>query len=218
LFLVTLGWILAFAPGVFATQTTLIQNAGTGESTRGAFRDLVRRQSTPDVGLRSGYARVPAVNDAAVHHYGYTREEFLQIHDQDIRPANEVEHINREIGLDSRPTNPNRDPSRYCKKTGPLSTFEVAAHQFVFAGRTPTRAGDRCHGKNAGGGGEWMPSTSKLIESPPGRHGEVATGVLHMSATCSTAAMSPPRLFRRIEDIQGLQPVARRRPVRGTRR
>jgi PAS domain S-box-containing protein len=76
-----------------------------------------------------------AVNDAAVEHYGYSREEFLAMTIRDIRPAEDVPAMlqgvadvrrgSREIGV-----------WRHRKKDGGLILVEIVTHPLDFGGRS----------------------------------------------------------------------------------
>ncbi|PYS96265.1 MAG: hybrid sensor histidine kinase/response regulator [Acidobacteria bacterium] len=78
--------------------------------------------------------RFLAVNEAAVRHYGYSREEFLTMTIKDIRPPEDVpallENITR-IGeeLDKAGV------WRHRKKDGGVIDVEITSHTLVFAGR-----------------------------------------------------------------------------------
>jgi two-component system cell cycle sensor histidine kinase/response regulator CckA len=76
------------------------------------------------------------VNEAAVRHYGYTREEFATMTLVDIRPAEDVpllhENIARRVPFDDGKI------WRHRKKDGSLISVEVRAHEFE-VGRRPVR-------------------------------------------------------------------------------
>lgn len=75
-----------------------------------------------------------AVNDAAIHHYGYSREEFLGMTLKDIRPAEDVPALVADL---SRVT-ANHDVSgiwRHQKKDGELINVEIRWHSLDFEGR-----------------------------------------------------------------------------------
>ncbi len=75
---------------------------------------------------------VLAVNDEAIHHYGYSREEFLSMTIADLRPPEDAEQF-REDG--SSP-GPDRGTAwRHRRKDGSLIRVEVKAHDLDFAGR-----------------------------------------------------------------------------------
>ena len=74
-----------------------------------------------------------AVNEAAVEHYGYSREEFLRMTVKDIRPAEDVpgllESVSRSVeGLEKAGT------WRHRKKNGNLIDVEITSHDLYWAG------------------------------------------------------------------------------------
>ncbi|HEX2163812.1 MAG TPA: ATP-binding protein, partial [Thermoanaerobaculia bacterium] len=77
--------------------------------------------------------RIVAVNEAAVRHYGYRREEFLALSIADLRPADELpalaDDVRRAKGLAA--------PRlwRHRKKDGGEITVEVTAHDFELDGK-----------------------------------------------------------------------------------
>jgi two-component system cell cycle sensor histidine kinase/response regulator CckA len=79
-----------------------------------------------------------AVNQAAIEHYGYTREEFLAMTVKDIRPAEDLEAL---IGALVTPgENTQLGPTmwgefRHRRKDGTLITVQITAHPLVFSGR-----------------------------------------------------------------------------------
>jgi PAS domain S-box-containing protein len=78
--------------------------------------------------------RFLAVNEAAVYHYGYSREEFLAMTIKDIRPPEDVPALTRYL---SRAT-PGLDRAgewRHRKKDGTVIDVEVTSHELNFAGR-----------------------------------------------------------------------------------
>jgi PAS domain S-box-containing protein len=75
-----------------------------------------------------------AVNDAAVRHYGYSRDEFLAMTLKDIRPPEDVpalvENVSRVTeGLDEAGV------WRHRKKDGMIIDVEITSHTLAFAGR-----------------------------------------------------------------------------------
>jgi PAS domain S-box-containing protein len=80
-----------------------------------------------------------AVNEAAVRHYGYSREEFLGLTLEDIRPAEDVPRLrdqvaNREEGLVEA------GEWRHRKKDGTIIHVEITRHTLTFAGRAASLA------------------------------------------------------------------------------
>jgi PAS domain S-box-containing protein len=74
-----------------------------------------------------------AVNEAAVRHYGYSRDEFLAMTIAEIRPREEVEALlaDLEQGIGS----PVPGTWRHRKKDGTTIDVEITAGRVVFAGR-----------------------------------------------------------------------------------
>lgn len=78
--------------------------------------------------------RFMAVNDAALVHYGYSREELLAMTIKDIRPEDEVPRLlsflERPLGDASR-----SGPWLHRKKDGTLIQVEISSHEVLFEGR-----------------------------------------------------------------------------------
>jgi PAS domain S-box-containing protein len=72
------------------------------------------------------------VNDAAVRHYGYTREEFLGMKITDIRPAEDVPELLRQI-RSPRPKTGAR--MRHRASNGTLFTVAITSWELTFNGR-----------------------------------------------------------------------------------
>lgn len=68
-----------------------------------------------------------AVNDAALRHYGYSRDEFLGMTIKDIRPPEDVPALLEDV-QDARLGQSRRGIWRHCKKDGTLIDVEIAAH------------------------------------------------------------------------------------------
>jgi hypothetical protein len=76
-----------------------------------------------------------AVNDAAIHHYGYTRNEFLAMTIKDIRPLDDAERLLTNIG-ERRQTSERAGSSRHRVKSGRLIDVEITSHEMAFAGQS----------------------------------------------------------------------------------
>ncbi|MFZ2490409.1 MAG: PAS domain S-box protein, partial [Thermoanaerobaculia bacterium] len=74
-----------------------------------------------------------AVNDAAVRHYGYTREEFLAMSILDIRPEEEVPGVRAILGNLSERRGPNLFRHRF--KDGTIIDVEITSFSFTSAGK-----------------------------------------------------------------------------------
>jgi PAS domain S-box-containing protein len=75
-----------------------------------------------------------AVNDAAVEHYGYTREEFLSMSIKEIRPPEDVptlcNYLSQSVSKIDR-----AGEWRHQKKDGTIIVVQITSHQLNFAGR-----------------------------------------------------------------------------------
>ena len=74
-----------------------------------------------------------AVNDAAVRHYGYSRQEFLSMTILDIRPSEDIPFLLREV-LQKRVLNSVRECRKHKKKDGSLIDVEVTRCEVLFNG------------------------------------------------------------------------------------
>ena len=99
------------------------------------------------------------VNEAAIRHYGFSKEEFLSMTIADIRPVEDVERLLSHVAV---PIHGLQEPElwRHCKKDGTIIYVEIVSHDLDFHG-TPAEivAGTRRHathadrrGASAGGG------------------------------------------------------------------
>lgn len=74
------------------------------------------------------------VNNAAVEHYGYSREEFLSMTLMDIRPTEDIDALVRDVEQAKKPYNPVGE-WRHIKKSGEEIFVEITSHSLVFNGR-----------------------------------------------------------------------------------
>ncbi|MDB6109690.1 MAG: hypothetical protein JWR69_1440, partial [Pedosphaera sp.] len=76
-----------------------------------------------------------AVNEAALRHYGYSREEFLSMTILDIRPPEEVPRLKEILpGSPAEPDPRNSGVWRHRKKDGTIIEVEVWSEALPFAG------------------------------------------------------------------------------------
>ena len=84
--------------------------------------------------------RFLAVNDAAVAHYGYARDEMLAMTIKEIRPAQDVprllEDVTRVVRGEIDPLTWNADVWTHQKKDGTLFEVEVRSSSVSFGGRS----------------------------------------------------------------------------------
>ena len=78
--------------------------------------------------------RFLAVNDAAVRHYGYAREEFLRMSVLDLRPEEDIPRLSQVV---RQPSYSRKDPCawRHKRKDGSLIDVEIMSDDIAFDGR-----------------------------------------------------------------------------------
>ncbi len=64
------------------------------------------------------------VNQAAVNHYGYSREEFLSMTIRDIRPVEDIDALTNILKLADRTYN-STEPIRHKKKNGEIIMWKL---------------------------------------------------------------------------------------------
>lgn len=79
--------------------------------------------------------RFVAVNDAAIEHYGYTREQFLTMTLLDIRPAEDHDEVRRVAGTTRPPDYRSGRTWRHKKADGSLIDVAVFTRVFSYQGR-----------------------------------------------------------------------------------
>ena len=80
-----------------------------------------------------------AVNEAAVHHYGYSRDEFLGMTIREIRPADELDALTEDLAQ-TGPGLVAESPRiwKHRSKNGAIIQVEITSHDLVFE-RRPAR-------------------------------------------------------------------------------
>jgi len=74
------------------------------------------------------------INDAAIHHYGYSKEEFLSKTIKDIRPKEDIEALMQNIENSRNTYNP-AGQWRHIKKNGDIIFVEIISHTITFNDR-----------------------------------------------------------------------------------
>ncbi|WP_220634544.1 PAS domain S-box protein [Georgfuchsia toluolica] len=77
-----------------------------------------------------------AVNDAAVTHYGWSREEFQAMTIADIRPPEDIPSLLEHLAADRENHFSTVDSLRHRKKDGTLIDVEIATHLLDFGGQS----------------------------------------------------------------------------------
>jgi PAS domain S-box-containing protein len=78
-----------------------------------------------------------AVNEAAVQHYGYSREEFLALTIEEIRPTEDIPALHNVLETLSKRNGSGTRKYRWKhqKKDGTVIDVEITSHELAFAGR-----------------------------------------------------------------------------------
>jgi PAS domain S-box-containing protein len=82
------------------------------------------------IASRSTY-KILDVNKVAIRHYGYTRDEFLNLTTKDLRPAEDVQKYLAYISKESQPSD-NAGIWRHKKKDGTIIIAEVIADDIIY--------------------------------------------------------------------------------------
>ena len=99
------------------------------------YRLLFEANPLPMWVYDSDTLRFLAVNEAAVRHYGYTRQEFLAMTITDIRPREDVDKLLADLQSRGGPGSPVPGTWRHRKKDGTLIDVEITAGRVTFEGR-----------------------------------------------------------------------------------
>jgi two-component system cell cycle sensor histidine kinase/response regulator CckA len=100
----------------------------------GRYRILFDKSPMPKWLYDLESLRFLEVNEAAIAHYGYSRDEFLQMSIKDIRPAEDIGGFLESLGQHTRAAF-HRDRYRHRKKDGSSMDVEITAHTFLLQGR-----------------------------------------------------------------------------------
>jgi two-component system cell cycle sensor histidine kinase/response regulator CckA len=95
------------------------------------YRVLFESSPLPMWVYDSETLRFLAVNDAAIRHYGYTRDEFARMTLETITPRTDLQALRDAVAhpFDGKQT------WRHLKKGGATIVVEISAHDFAFEGR-----------------------------------------------------------------------------------
>ncbi|MGH9017218.1 MAG: putative bifunctional diguanylate cyclase/phosphodiesterase [Acidimicrobiales bacterium] len=98
------------------------------------FRMLFERHPLPMWVYEASSWRFVEVNEAAVGHYGYSKDEFLAMGIDEIRPAEEVAALSAHLDVDRQDLE-HAGVWRHRKKAGELIDVEIVSHRLEFDGR-----------------------------------------------------------------------------------
>ncbi len=98
------------------------------------FRDLFRKIPLPAWVCDLETLKFVEVNDQALKHYGYSREEFLEMRITDIRPHDAMSHMRVALELIQARQSTEMESQHRCKD-GRVIEVETSWHEFHFGGR-----------------------------------------------------------------------------------
>lgn len=107
--------------------------AALPSSSEALFDGLFAQQAQPMWVVDADTLAFLAVNDAATRLYGYTKEEFLRLTADHIRPEDDIDDVRRAFAEWSN--NCSQRIWRHRKKSGEVFTAKVTSFSFDFAGR-----------------------------------------------------------------------------------
>lgn len=98
------------------------------------YRSMFEKSPQPMWTYDRDTLRFVAVNEAAIRHYGYSRDEFAAMTIADIRPEADNRASRDDVRASRGLSAPN--VSRHRRKDGSLTTVEISANDLVIDGRT----------------------------------------------------------------------------------
>lgn len=119
-----------FMQSVANVLADAIQRAEAEEALRESearYRDLFENNPNPMWIYDVETLRIVSVNEMAVHHYGYSREEFLSMTIADIRPEEDLPRLFANIGARADVIQRSKG-WRHRKKNGDLIDVEIVSH------------------------------------------------------------------------------------------
>lgn len=102
---------------------------GTLKASEEQYRYLFYNNPLPMFTFRVDNSRITMVNDAAINHYGYSREEFLSKSLMDIRPATDIPKLIAYQQLPHQPGLRHAGEWRHLKKDGSIIDVKVILHE-----------------------------------------------------------------------------------------
>ena len=116
---------------VFRDVTQRRQTQRNLEESERRYRLLFEANPSPMWVYDTDTLKFLAVNEAAIKHYGYSREEFLAMTLRDIRPTEDVPALLADVAI--RTSQLHTDgPWRHRKKDGSIISVEITAHPIQF--------------------------------------------------------------------------------------
>ena len=127
--------VLAAAAALMRADEKRVLSEDTLRTTEEKYRFLFESSPLPTWVVDRATLRYLAVNDAAVEHYGYTREEFLSMDIAQIRPPEDAAPVRRAVPKEGAGLE-RMGVWRHLKKDGTPIQVEIVTHTLTFEGRS----------------------------------------------------------------------------------
>ena len=136
------GFVVVTALLLYWAMSRMVRNrdrfAADLSKSEERFRAVFERHPYPMWVFHTGTYRFLAVNDAAIRHYGYSREEFLSMDIMQIRRPEEAARL-RETLASAHVDEARRSPWKHLTKDGRPIDVEVSTHTIPWADNQPVR-------------------------------------------------------------------------------
>ncbi|HBQ61248.1 MAG TPA: hypothetical protein DD671_16935, partial [Balneolaceae bacterium] len=100
------------------------------------YRDIFNLSPQPMFLIDIETRTIRDVNDAAIHQYGYTKEEFIGLHLTDIRPNEDIENFERQINeIDQNESQFYNTTVKHQRKNGEVFDAELSTSEITLDGK-----------------------------------------------------------------------------------
>lgn len=115
--------------------TERVKNEQRLEQSERWYRNLFHHNPLPMWIIDPDTKQFLDVNEKAINHYGYTREEFLQMTAHDIRPEADRERLKKVQRIREGNNLVHKGRWKHIKKNGDVIDIEITSHQIEFNGK-----------------------------------------------------------------------------------
>lgn len=127
------GLLIVFMFGIFSYEIS-IRKGNLLIKSEEKYRFMFNNNPQPNWIYDHDTLSFLEVNETAIQHYGYSREEFLSMTLKDIRPVEDIPLLLEDIDIIRNSYN-NAGEWRHVKKNGELIFVEIISHTVIFNGR-----------------------------------------------------------------------------------
>ena len=116
----------------FNAMSTQVQNSQQRLEKKARYYKLLFENNPMPMWIMSrGTLNIIDVNEAAIHHYGYSREEFLKLQSTDLRPAEDVGKYLAHLNKKAQQANKS-GTWRHRKKDGTIIMVDIIADDIMY--------------------------------------------------------------------------------------